>query len=322
MYLSRLSYGLAAVGASAALSVVVVSAGLSGAAGADDARSVLAHSAEGMNTRRNPVDDAEMVWVPAGEFVYGREAGTGRVAVEPGEKPVTEAPLPVSPLPLGKGYLEGFWVYRYEVTNEMYRRFMKETGYGFQPITWSGNYPNAGASGVIPKVGEPRPELWARLRQHPVFVRWRDARAYAAWAKVRLPTELEWEKAARGSDGRRFPWGNEIRPSLLEHPWYHPVSAPSADVSPYGVVGMLGNAVEWTATMVDAKWAIVRGAVTPQWMPTRSRRYADAFWQAAHLAQRWVADPQGSQYSDKKPDFADEYGVGMQLVGFRCVSSR
>jgi iron(II)-dependent oxidoreductase len=122
---------------------------------------------------------------------------------------------------------------KYPVTNAQYARFVAATGHR-PPSTW--------VNGKIP----PGREL------HPVtLVSWYDANSYAQWAGKRLPSEAEWEKAARGTDGRRWPWGNVMQPSRL-NTYYNvgsttPVTAYPQGASPYGIMDMAGNVSEWTA---------------------------------------------------------------------------
>ena len=119
--------------------------------------------------------------------------------------------------PQHKVTLDAFWIDRTEVTNAMFAKFVAATSYktdgekagkGFVLNLTSGQWEEmAGADWQHPR--GPGSDL-AGLDQHPVVqVSWNDATAYCAWAGRRLPTEAEWEKAARGTDGRKFPWGNQ-----------------------------------------------------------------------------------------------------------------
>jgi hypothetical protein len=136
--------------------------------------------------------------------------------------------------------LEEFWIDTYQVTNAQYLRFIEATG-ATHPATW----PN----GIFPR----------DKGDHPVTgVSWEEAAAYAAWAGKRLPTAIEWEKAARGTDGRRYPWGNEFDPqrcnvSQSGKGSTAPVGQFSGDVSPYGVYDMAGNVQEWAADAVKPR---------------------------------------------------------------------
>ncbi|MBI5919944.1 MAG: formylglycine-generating enzyme family protein [Nitrosomonadales bacterium] len=129
--------------------------------------------------------------------------------------------------------LGAYEIDKYPVTNAQYAKFVAATGHR-PPLHWK--------DGKIP----------LHELKHPVtLVSWFDAAAYAKWANKRLPTEAEWEKAARGSDARRWPWGNTMEPTRLNT--YYNVGS-TTDVtrypegaSPYGVMDMAGNVNEWTA---------------------------------------------------------------------------
>jgi formylglycine-generating enzyme required for sulfatase activity len=160
--------------------------------------------------------------------------------------------------------VETFWIDRYEVTNARYGRFIDDGGY-YTRQHWT----NEGWQWLQSK-GITTPPYWGRpdfgLPQHPVVsVTWHEAYAYCLWAGKRLPTEIEWEKAARGDDGRLYPWGNEwdcangnfddetiATPATNEcagNDGFNltaPVGSYAAGQSPYHVHDMAGNVWEWT----------------------------------------------------------------------------
>jgi formylglycine-generating enzyme required for sulfatase activity len=166
----------------------------------------------------SPIDGAEMVGIPAGEFIMG-SADDDPNAWD-WEKPQRTV------------YLDAFYIDKYEVTNAQYRK-CKEAGICARPfdVTYYDD---------------------ADYDQHPVvYVRWHWAKAYCEWAGKRLPTEAEWEKAARGTDGRTYPWGEGID---CDHAQYNecgdqtmPVGSKSKGVSPYGALDMAGNVWEWVS---------------------------------------------------------------------------
>ena len=173
-------------------------------------------------------ETVSMVTIPAGEFLMGNPEGKGRA----------------DEWPQRSVYLEAFAIDQVEVTNERYMAFVTTTGHR--------NPPNPYGTGLLLSANG--------IEQLPVVqTTWYDAKAYCAWAKKRLPTEAEWEKAARGTDGRLFPWGNEPATSKranFDREWedektLHPVgSLPDGD-SPYGVKDMAGNAREWVSDWYD-----------------------------------------------------------------------
>ncbi|HSG05452.1 MAG TPA: SUMF1/EgtB/PvdO family nonheme iron enzyme, partial [Nitrospiria bacterium] len=131
----------------------------------------------------------EMIRIPAGEFIIGNN-GRG----------LTEGRGNPDEMPLHSVYLESFWMDKFEVTNAQYQAFVDGTGQR-TPVHWKEKRPpgHPGSPFTYP------PEKG----NHPVvYVDWFDATAYCRWAGRRLPSEEEWEKAARGTDGRIYPWGN------------------------------------------------------------------------------------------------------------------
>lgn len=179
--------------------------------------------------------EGDMVLVPAGEFWMG--CNKEKVAdCTPDEGPYH------------KVYLDAFYIDKYEVTVKQYMACVK-----------AGQCSRAGMQG--------RCDYGRRDKlNYPInCVNWSQARAYCKWVKKRLPTEAEWEKAARGTDGRIYPWGDEWNPRNANYcdascdfdwrdnsyddgfPELAPVGSFSAGISPYGVYDMSGNVKEWVA---------------------------------------------------------------------------
>jgi serine/threonine-protein kinase len=212
-----------------------------------------------------PRSEDGMVYVAAGPFVFGSLdaaqlfAKVGNAAGD--EHPVREI------------WLDAFWIERTEVTNAEFARFVAETrrvtipeqtgvGWVWLPTGWA-QVPDADWR----HPAGPGSSIEGR-DDHPVVqVSWFDADAYCAWAGRRLPTDAEWEKAARGTDARAFPWGSEFDPARLNYcdrscpipsekrdpshddgfAYTAPVGSFPQGASPYGALDMAGHAWEWTA---------------------------------------------------------------------------
>ena len=177
--------------------------------------------------------DAEnMILISAGTFTMGSDS---RAADEK---------------PMHKVYLDAYYISKYEVTNAEYYEFWKLQAASLQKV--SQHTPENFTH--LPQIGD-----WpARAKQfpnHPVVgISWHDANAYAVWKGMRLPTEAEWEKAARGYTDRIWPWGNAMEPhanTAANDDGYEnrlaPVGSFPKGKSYYGVMDMAGNVWEWTA---------------------------------------------------------------------------
>jgi len=186
-------------------------------------------------------DGAEMVFVPAGEFAMGsQELGDD-------ERPAHQV------------HLDGFWIDRYEVTNTRFARFVTATGYqtDAERRGWGWVWKDS----AWEKVEEanwrhprgPDSSIEGKLDHPVVLVSWSDAEAYCQWAGKDLPSEAQWEKAARGTDDRRYAWGDEfdsVKANTNESGLGDttPVGSFSPQGnSPYGASDMTGNVWEWVA---------------------------------------------------------------------------
>lgn len=176
-----------------------------------------------------------MILIPEGEFImgsddiktlgeFGKEFGILLSLFLENEKPVRKIKL------------KSFYMDKYEATNREYKAFIDATD-RLVPFFWiKGKY----------KKGQ---------HNYPVYsVSWDDANLYCKWAGKRLPTEEEWEKAARGPNGNRYPWGNEfdIKKGNLDQGEPTIVGSMEGDKSYYGVYDMSGNLMEWTASWFKA----------------------------------------------------------------------
>jgi formylglycine-generating enzyme required for sulfatase activity len=225
------------------------------------------------------VDGAPLVLVPAGPFVMGDDE----------EQPRREV------------FVDAFSLDRFEVTAGRYAAFLRAAGGVAQPEGWESLDLTRGAE--LPVVG----------------VAWHEAAAYCRWAGRRLPTEAEWEKAARGTDGRRYPWGDatptpdranydNTSPEAYDG-GLSPVGSHPAGRSPYGVDDLAGNASEWVADWYAEGLSPddVRNPTGPASGTARVLRGGDRFDRADRqvVTKRYYASP------DQR----------LETIGFRCARS-
>lgn len=207
-------------------------------------------------------DLSNMVYVPTGEFVMGMDEIT-----------TTYPSLTKNASPRHQVYLDAFYIDKYEVTNAEYAEFLNVLG---QSRRACGRYDCAFTRFVgttdYPEIEE-YPGMPTTFRvsfgyeRFPVrFVSWYGAQAYCAWRGKQVPTEAEWEKAARGTDGRRYPWGDVWNDRFLsiDISSIREVGSDPLDISPYGAIDMLGNAVEWVSDWYDPNYYAVSLYRNPQ----------------------------------------------------------
>ncbi|MEX1229767.1 MAG: formylglycine-generating enzyme family protein [Planctomycetaceae bacterium] len=212
-------------------------------------------------TRKNAADGAVMAVIPAGEFQMGSRAEEIDDDFKVIGYPEDWKKHAQDELPAHRQTVESFLMYQDEVTNEQYKKFCDAAGHPTPEYWKEGEFPEGKGN-------------------HPVVqVSWHDAQAYCGWAGTRLPTEAEWEFAARGGSendqpSRKYPWGDEwdrtlansasyhakvnINDATLWKNWYegedqarYPLTTPvghfEKSISPFGLHDMAGNAWEWCA---------------------------------------------------------------------------
>ena len=232
-----------------------------------------------------------MVYVPAGEFIMGSD---------PDVDPMTDA---LDELPQHKVFLDAYFIDKHEVSNADYTKFVEATGHR-NSIFWDN-----------PKFNHPD--------QPVVGVTWGDAAAYAEWVGKRLPTEAEWEKAARGTDGRIWPWGDDFDPTkcnfddegkfdghLDGFAMAAPVKSFEQGASPYGALNMVGNVAEWVSDWFDAEYYFVSPAENPKGPPTSGM--GKKSWRGAS----WFAGSEQMRCAFRE---YDDIVASGQILGFRCA---
>ena len=229
-----------------------------------------------------------MVLVPAGSFLRGSTAEQAQQEYEESKKKFIDATKEWfdREVPQRRVYLDAFYIDKYPVTNVRFSRFVVATSHrteaekGGGGWVWDGSKrkweAKSDASWKSPTGGDS--SYRNRLRHPVVQVSGKDARSYCRWAGKRLPTEAEWEKTARGVDGRRYPWGNDWDPSKVI--WSnnsggktHPVDRTyNTHRSPYGAVDMSGNVWQWVGDWFKADYYWTAPDRNPKGPASSSRR--------------------------------------------------
>jgi formylglycine-generating enzyme len=234
-------------------------------------------------SREEPVQE-EMVSIPAGPFIRGTNEGG------------------LDERPERTVLMDAFAIDRYEVTNHQYQQFVDVTGHR--------------KSGPPARYAKNMSKMLS-INQPVVYVSWEDAETYCHWKGKRLPTEAEWEKAMRGSDGRLWPWGNVEQPNGAN--WArvqdgHEVSAVvgtvQTDKSPYGVMDGAGNVMEWVADWYGERYF----AEAPEQNPPSPDHGVYRVLRGGGYATTG-ADIRITSRSKMVADFRDE------TIGFRCAVS-
>ena len=222
-----------------------------------------------------------MVLIPAGEFLMGSKDGVGNEDEHP-QHTVN---------------LDSYYIYKNDVMVAQYRAFCTAT-----------------------KRDMPREPDWGWLDNHPmVNVTWDDANAYAKWAGAALPTEAQWEKAARGTDGRIFPWGNDWDATKCSNSVgannpgkTSPVGSYPAGASPYGCLDMAGNVLQWCADWYGEDYY--------KKSPAKNPTGPDSGTDRVLRGGSWSGGSGEGYSSANRSNYYWGIGGWYYGVGFRCVA--
>jgi formylglycine-generating enzyme required for sulfatase activity len=230
----------------------------------------------GVGLDANGLPDIDWVEVPGGDFLFGDKKE--------------------------RRHLDTFWIARYPITNAQYRAFIDAGGY--EDERWW--------EGLAERIQSPRDPGWSQANRPRESVTWREAVAFTRWlsertgAEIRLPTEVEWEKAARGTDGREYPWGDGYRAGQANLDEKGKKDGPSDlgqttavglyphGASPLGLMDMAGNAWEWCVNPYTDPEKTDTGGRDPRALRGGSWRYnpenARAAYRSWHYPVFWYDD--------------------------------
>jgi len=271
---------------------------------------VLVLSGQHCGSRRDAMG-IEQVWVPAGSFLMGTDDATLQELKSQGP-PAWVAKALDSESPQHRVRLtQGYWIDRHEVTNAAFRAFVDDAGYT-TPVYWS----EAGRAWLAKQKLDALPSACPGERPDDPrrCVTWFEAEAYARWRGGRLPTEAEWEYAARGPQSSRYPWGaafDASRCNVVGATGPVPVGSLPSGRSWVGADDLAGNAMEWVSDWLDAGYYARSVEDDPTGPPTGTVKVEKGGWWGSNPV---VARSAYRHYEDP-PDYGDKH------IGFRIVSA-
>lgn len=251
-------------------------------------------------------NEESLIYIPAGEFWMGSEG----------------VDAPENEQPQHKVSLDDFWIYETEVTNAMFEDFVQETGYqtSVEKSGWSYTFDGVAwqkTSGAYWRQPEGKGSSLRGREGHPVVhISWYDANTYCLWSGGRLPTEAEWEKAARGTTNAQYPWGNNAPTAQLLNFESNimntvPVGSYPQGKSIYGVYDMSGNVWEWVSDWYDSEYYQHSPSSNPQGAESGN----------THVFR-------GGSWDDEASSVTATVRVGFDpattsaSIGFRCVKNK
>jgi len=258
----------------------------------DETQAYSKQALQALLSKEQWLEISHMVKVPEGVFIMG----TDNLRSNKADRPTRKLQVPA------------FWIDKYPVTNAEYAKFVLAKKYR-PPLNWN--------KGVIPE----------GTADHPVsLISWYNARDYCAWAGKRLPEEVEWEKAARGTDARRWPWGNQMDVSRLNT--YYSVGHATAvttykhGASVYGAMDMAGNISEWVFDVfkpyaTSKETVLTFKARKDQFTGTGQENVERSVYRVMRGGS-WKSDPFSTETYHRNyslPNMASDF------YGFRCASS-
>jgi len=236
-------------------------------------------------TQSSEKDAMPMILIPSGDFLMGSASSAAKAQA--------------NEFPQHTVYLDGYTIDQHEVTNAQYALCVKAGA--CTPPQETSSY------------SHPRYYGTSKYANFPVIkVNWNQAASYCTWAGRRLPTEAEWEKAARGTDGRIYPWGNEEPDATLENLWQNEgdttkvCSYPKGN-SPYGLCDMAGNVWEWVNDWYGETYYQYSPASNPTGPASSEYRII--------RGGSWYLGPQYSRSEERDTEHPDDWYFS---YGFRC----